>query len=174
MYPYNIIDSIVSGFYTDKFYYTEKQVLNYKDPGAGKDFFYGTDIYYGDCIYTARNEETIVINAERKSAGLVVQAEYNGEELPSTNEIILNNESKAVMKAGDLILITPKHLDQIKDSPFEITISMAYEGNNKQISLKLKPNEKATVKMNFGGEDRFPSFQINLPESSLKESKYDY
>mgnify|MGYP001138887605 CR=1 FL=1 len=172
MYPYNIVDSTSSGFSTEYFYYTEKQMLNYTDPDKGSDFFYCADIYYGECIYVAKNEEPIVINTERKSAGLVVQAEYNGESLPSTNEVILNNERKAVMKTGDLILITPKHLDKINNSAFDITLSMAYEENNKQIILKLKPNEKATVRMNFGGEDRFLSFQINLPESTLKESEY--
>lgn len=171
MYPYNIADSSTSGFSTDFFHYTEKQILNYKDPDKGSDFFYCTDIYYGECVYVAKNEDPIVIDTERKSAGLVVQAEYNGESLPSTNEVILNNERKAIMKAGDLILITPKHLDKIDNSTFDITLSMAYEGNNKQIPVTLKVNEKATVKMNFGGEDRFLSFQINLPASTLKESE---
>lgn len=166
-YPYNVVDSATSGFSTDQFYYTEKQMFNYKDPGRS---IYGTDVYYGECTYTVNSETPIVINTERVSAGIVIQSEFNKQILGSTFEIILNTqEAKALMTKDDILLVTPKNFTSIEESPFEFTVSTVLNNIRKQISLSLKPNEKTTVRINFGGDDSFPLFQVNLPESVLKD-----
>ncbi len=167
--PYDIADSTTIGFSTDQFYYTEKQMFNYKDPGRN---IYSTDVYYGECVYTAKNENPIVINTERKSAGVVVQSEFNGQILESTFEIIFNTqEAKALMIKDDILLVTPKDFTSIKESSFGFTISTTLNDIRKQISLSLKPNEKTIIRINFGGEDSFPLFQVNLPEGILKDAE---
>lgn len=167
-YPYNVADSATSGFSTDQFYYKEDQMFNYKDPGRS---MYGTDVYYGECVYTAKIENPIVINTERKSAGIVVQSEFNGQILESTFDIIFNTqEAKALMTKDDILLVTPKDFTSIKESSFGFTVSTTLNDIRKQISLSLKPNEKTIIRINFGGEDSFPLFQVNLPEGILKDS----
>lgn len=75
------------------------------------------------------------------------------------------------MIKDDILLVTPKDFTSIKESSFGFTISTTLNDIRKQISLSLKPNEKTIIRINFGGEDSFPLFQVNLPEGILKDAE---